>query len=89
MAITLTPEQEKLVAQAVETGAYRSPDDVIDRALEALRSQDEWLLENRDSIDAKIERAISQIDRGEGIPDEQLRERLAKRKSAWLAEHPH
>jgi hypothetical protein len=55
--------------------------------LEALRSEDEWLLENKNAIKEKIERAIAQLDRGEGIPGETLRVRLEKRKAAWLAEH--
>jgi predicted transcriptional regulator len=35
---------------------------------------------------ARIERGIAQLDRGEGIPGEELRARLEKRKAAWLAE---
>lgn len=74
--ITLTQKQEQLVSEAVETGAYQSSAEVIDRALEVLRSQDDWLRENKDLINAKIERAIGQIERGEGISPEQLRSRL-------------
>src|SRR5450432_2485547 len=40
----------------------------------------------KDAINEKIERAISQLDHGEGIPGEELRGRLGKRKAAWLAE---
>ncbi len=86
VAITLNPEQERLVAQALQTGAYRDPDEVLDHALEVLRFQDEWLKGNKADITAKIDRGIAQLDRGEGIPEEALRERLAKRKAAWLAE---
>ena len=32
MTITLRPEHEKLIAQAIQTGAYQSPDEVIERA---------------------------------------------------------
>ena len=32
ITITLRPEQEKLIAQAIETGAYQNPDEVIERA---------------------------------------------------------
>jgi hypothetical protein len=31
MTITLRPEQEKAVAQAIESGAYQNPDEVISR----------------------------------------------------------
>lgn len=87
MTITLRPEQEQLIAQAIGTGAYHNPDEVIERALEALLSEEEWLLENRDAIHQKIERAIEQIDRGEGVSTDKLRERLASRKAAYLSEH--
>jgi hypothetical protein len=31
-----------------------------------------WLLENREAINAKVKRGIEQLDRGEGIPEDQL-----------------
>ena len=44
----------------------------MDTALEMLRSQNEWLLENRTAIDAKIQQGIAELDRGEGIPEDEL-----------------
>lgn len=32
MTITLRPEQEKLIDQAMQSGAYQNPDEVIERA---------------------------------------------------------
>jgi len=58
MTITLRPEHEKLIAQAIESGAYQNPDEVIGRALDMLRDEDEWLHDQRDEIAAKIERAF-------------------------------
>ena len=86
MTIVLRPEHEKAITQAIQSGAYQSPDKVIERALEALRLEDEWLARNEEAINGKIERGIAQLDRGEGIPGEELRARLEKRKAAWLAE---
>ncbi len=37
MTVTLRPEHEQMVAQAIQSGAYQTPDQVIERALEALR----------------------------------------------------
>ncbi len=85
--ITLTPEQEKLVAQAVGTGAYSSTGEVLTRALELLRAQDEWLLENKSRVEDRIELAAAQMDRGEGIGPRDLTERLAQRKKDWLEQH--
>ena len=36
MTITLTPEQEKFVLELVQSGKYKSIDDVIDFALQLL-----------------------------------------------------
>jgi antitoxin ParD1/3/4 len=86
MSIVLRPEHEKAITQAIQSGAYQNPDQVIGRALEVLRSEDEWLIDNKGAINEKIERAMAQLDRGEGIAGEGLRDRLEKRKAAWLAE---
>jgi hypothetical protein len=43
--------------------------------------QDRWLLENREGIRTKIQRGIDQLDRGEGIPEDQLMDYLAKLKA--------
>jgi hypothetical protein len=42
---------------------------------------DRWLEQNRASIKAKIRDGLGQLDRGEGIPEEQLDEYLANLKS--------
>ena len=81
MTIQLKPEQEHRIAEAIRSGAYRKPEDVIDRALEVLREQDAWLMANRQAIDAKIRRGIEELDRGEGIPEEQLDEHLERLKA--------
>lgn len=64
MTITLRAEHEKLITQPMQTGAYRSPDEVIGRALEILRSEDEWRHDQTDAIAEKIDRAFEQFERG-------------------------
>ena len=87
MTITVRPEHEQLIAQAIQTGTYRNPDEVIGRALEVLRSEDEWLDENKAVIGEKIERAFGQFERGEFFPAAQSRIDMEKRKAEWLREH--
>ena len=87
MTITLRPEHQRLIAEAMRTGAYQTPDDVIDRALEMLHSEEEWLLDQKDTIEAKIERAFAQFERGEFLSAEYSRADMEKRKGQWLAEH--
>jgi putative addiction module CopG family antidote len=72
MTVRLNPEQEGRIAEAVRSGAYRSPDDVIKQALEILHERDEWLIANRQAVDKKIRRGIEELDRGEGIPEDKL-----------------
>ena len=63
------------------TGAA-SPEEALLRLLDTQEEQDRWLLENRDSIRAKIQRGIEQLDQGEGIPESELDVRLAALKAA-------
>jgi Arc/MetJ-type ribon-helix-helix transcriptional regulator len=72
VTIELKPEQEHRIAEALRSGAYQSPGDVVDRALEVLHEQDEWLMANRQMVDAKIRRGIEELNRGEGIPEDEL-----------------
>ncbi len=58
-----------------------SVEEVLIRLLETQEEQDRWLLENREAIDAKIRLGIEQLDRGEGIPEDQLDAHLSKLKN--------
>ena len=58
-----------------------SVEEVLLRLLEPQEEQDRWLLENRETINTKIRRGIEQLDRGEGIPEDQLDAHLANLKS--------
>jgi len=49
--------------------------------LETQEEQDRWLLENREANNAKIRRGIEQLNRAEGIPEDQLDDHLAKLKA--------
>jgi putative addiction module CopG family antidote len=81
MTITLRPEQEKAVTQAIESGVYRNPDEVISRALEVLRAEDDWLAGQKDAIAEKIERAFGQFEKGEFLSSAESRADMAKRKA--------
>ena len=39
MTITLKPEQERIIQTEIESGHFRSPDDVLDHALAALQEK--------------------------------------------------
>ncbi|MDQ2840667.1 MAG: hypothetical protein M3Y72_06435 [Acidobacteriota bacterium] len=86
MTITLSPQHERLIADALRTGAYQNPDEVLGRALELLHSEDEWLQEQKDSIEAEIERAFAQCERDEYLSPDQSQSDMEKRKAGWLAD---
>jgi len=81
MTIHLKPDQEHRIAEAVRSGAYQGPDEVIDRALEVLHAHDQWLTANAQAIDRKIRRGIEELDRGEGIPEDELDAHLERLKA--------
>jgi Arc/MetJ-type ribon-helix-helix transcriptional regulator len=85
MTITLRPEHEKAFAEAIQYGAYKSPDEVIERALKLLRSEDAWIFNHGAKIAEKIDRAFGQFERGEYFSAEESRADMEKRKAAWLA----
>jgi Arc/MetJ-type ribon-helix-helix transcriptional regulator len=80
MTITLGPQYEQLIAEAIETGAYQSPEEVVGRALELLHSE-------HDEVAKKINRAFEQFERGEFLTSEESIADMERRKSAWLSEH--
>jgi len=84
MTVTLRPDHEKTIAQAIHSGAYENPEAVIERALEVLRGEDEWLHEQKDEIAEKIDRAFGQFDHGEFFSADESRADMEKRKVEWL-----
>ncbi|MGP0017482.1 MAG: hypothetical protein ACLPHP_02840 [Candidatus Sulfotelmatobacter sp.] len=80
------PEIEALIQQRLHSGAFQSVEDVLFDALEIQGEREAWLRENNEAINAKIERGLAQLDRGEGIQGEDLRKRLESDKTAWLAD---
>jgi Arc/MetJ-type ribon-helix-helix transcriptional regulator len=62
MTISLSLETQKLLEDRLKSGEYRSADDVLHAALEALNELDTFELDEQ-TLDA-IDRAEDQIDRG-------------------------
>ncbi len=75
-----TALEARIEKQIRATGAA-SAEEALLRLLETQEEQDRWLLENNSAINPKIKRGIDQLDRGEGIPEDQLDDYLAKLKA--------
>ena len=63
---------EARIQRQLQATGSGTVEEVLRRLLETQEEQDRWLLENREAIHAKIRRGIDQLDRGEGIPADQL-----------------
>ena len=72
---------EARIQKQLQATGSASVEEVLLRLLETQAQQDRWVLENRETINAKIRRGIEQLDRGEGIPEDHLDAHLANLKS--------
>ena len=81
MTITLRPDHEQLLQDIMRASGYENAEEAIGSALEILHSQNEWLSENSSAVDAQIREGIAELDRGEGIPEAELAEYLARLKA--------
>ncbi len=72
---------EARIRKQLEATGSESIEKVLMPLLETQEEQDRWLLENRQVINEKIQRGIDQLNRGEGIAEDQLNANLKKLKS--------
>lgn len=79
MRIALKNEQEQFIQKKLNSGKYRSADEVIFEALRLLEERDkhyeEWLQDTR----KKVADGLVQLDRGEGLDSETVMARLEER----------
>jgi len=71
---------EARIQKLLQATGSGSVEEVLLRLVETQEEQDRWLLENRDTVNAKIRTGIDQLDRGEGIPEDRLDAHLARLK---------
>jgi antitoxin ParD1/3/4 len=81
MNVSLTPELEMLVTRKVETGLYQSASEVIREGLRLLDEKDRLRELHFAEVRQKIQSGLDQLDRGEGIPGDQVYAEM-KQKSA-------
>jgi Arc/MetJ-type ribon-helix-helix transcriptional regulator len=87
MTIELKPEQQCVIDLAVQSGAYQSPGEVIDHALEIIREQldlEDWMLGQREDVAAHIAAGFAQAERGELTDGDAAVETLRKRRAERL-----
>jgi len=72
---------EARIKKQLQATGSASVEELLHRLLETQEEQDRWLSENRETINAKIRRGVEQLDRGQGIPEDQLDAHLADLKA--------
>jgi len=72
---------EARIQKQIRATGSASAEEALLHLLETQEEQDRWLIDNRDAINAKIRRAIAQLDRGEGIPEDELEAHLTEQKA--------
>jgi antitoxin ParD1/3/4 len=81
MILTIKPELENFIQREMLSGKYASPNEVIEAALSLLEHKnlaDTWAAEIGDKIDI----AVAQIDRGEGLDGQEVVDRLRSKLRA-------
>jgi antitoxin ParD1/3/4 len=83
MQINLTPELESLVKDQVNSGRYRTAEDVVREGLRLLKERQElgkpdFMFETLDELEMKLREGIESLNRGEGIPAEVSYARVMK-----------
>lgn len=72
---------EARIKKQLEVTGSETVEEVLLHLLETQEQQDRWLLENREALNRDIKRGLDQLDRGEGIREDQLQSHLKKLKS--------
>jgi Arc/MetJ-type ribon-helix-helix transcriptional regulator len=84
MVVELKPELEALIQKRLASGAFASPEDVIERALQFLSAEEDWLAEHRQEIAVKIQEGWDAAKRGELTDPDEARANMSRKKQAWL-----
>jgi len=88
MAITLDATIEQRIQRQLDRGTFREPAELLAHALDLVEAeavQEDWLLRNREAINADLDRTFAQAARGEGYSLEEAEALLAERRTAHSA----
>lgn len=83
MTLKLRPEIEALIQKRLQSGAFSSAEEVIERALEFLSAEEDWLADNRDTIAAQIQDGWEEAQRGELTDGDSVRAEMQQFKADW------
>jgi Arc/MetJ-type ribon-helix-helix transcriptional regulator len=88
MEISIRPEVEAMMREAVRLGSYRSLDEFVERAVALLHEQETWLAEHRSEIESQIAAGYESAQRGNLIGADEVRTRLSQSKQTRTGPSP-
>jgi len=83
MTLELKPEIEALIQKRLQSGAFSSAEEVIERALEFLSAEEDWMADNRAAIGAQIQEGWEEAQRGELTDEGIVRAEMQQFKEDW------
>jgi Arc/MetJ-type ribon-helix-helix transcriptional regulator len=78
MSVTTDPAIEQRIEREMARGIYREPADVLNRALDLLESQEDWLSQNKEAIGELLEERWAESEAGKSLSESELLEFLEK-----------
>ena len=83
MTVELRPEIEAVIQKRLQSGAFSSAEEVIERALEFLNAEEDWLADSHAAISAQIQEGWDEAQRGELTDGENVRLEMQQFKEDW------
>ncbi len=81
MQITLDPETEQRIQRELDRGPYRDPSELFTHALDLLRAEEDWLVQNREAIQGALEESMTAEANGESYSREEVEGMLNQRRA--------
>jgi antitoxin ParD1/3/4 len=82
MELTITPELEGLIQQKVDSGAYDTPQQVVENAVYRLNQDDGDFGWDPGELQAAIDEGWEEAERGEAMSGDEARQLLAEMRAA-------
>jgi Arc/MetJ-type ribon-helix-helix transcriptional regulator len=95
MTLVLDPTTEARLQRELATGRYTGPSELLTHALDLLEAErdsteatshamEDWLLRNKDAIQAGLQESLAAKERGESYSPEEAMAMLAERRAARI-----
>ena len=81
MTITLDPAIEQRIQKQLARGAFAEPAELLAHALDLVEAEEDWLLQNKETIRAGLKQSFAEAARGEGCSLEDFETMVSERRA--------